>query len=145
MEELWFKFEGISGMPKPLRWQGYACYGIQLISLFLLILIMKNYGEFSPIIIATFIVISLILFMVVAMFKSNYNENLMKYKKIKRDDGENKGIYVKIFIILGLLSIAQGFYVFYKYGNIGFILLILAVIFFYISFRVNPKRKMKVI
>jgi hypothetical protein len=42
------------------------------------------------------------LLMVVAMFKSNYKENLMKYKKIKRDDGENKGIYVKIFIILGL-------------------------------------------
>ncbi|BDZ68624.1 hypothetical protein [Methanobacterium ferruginis] len=145
MEKPWFKFEGISGMPKPLGWQGYACYGIQLISLFLLILIMKNYGEFSPIIIATTIVISLILLMIVAMFKSNYKENLMKYKKIKSDDGENKEIYVKISIILGLLSVAQGAYILYEYGNIGFMLFILALTFFYISFRVNPKRKMKVI
>ena len=24
----WFKFEGIGGIPKPIRWQGWACLGI---------------------------------------------------------------------------------------------------------------------
>ena len=49
-EKDWFKLDGIGGIPKPIRWQGWTCYGIFLLSLFLLVLLMIVYDVNSWII-----------------------------------------------------------------------------------------------
>ena len=75
----WFKFEGIMGFPKPIRWQGWACHGIFLLSFFLLARLMIVYAVNSWILTIS-LGIAILLFMRVAMVKSNFRELAQAYK-----------------------------------------------------------------
>ncbi len=55
--------------------------------------------------------------MIVAIFKSNYRENLENYKEIKGHTGENMQICGRMFLMLGLLSVTQGCYLLFLIWN----------------------------
>ncbi|AEG17612.1 hypothetical protein [Methanobacterium paludis] len=75
VEEYWFRYE-IGGMPKPVRWQGWACYVIIFLSPFV-VLIFDNDLDTAFVIILAIISV----FIVISMLKSNYKENIMKYRE----------------------------------------------------------------
>jgi hypothetical protein len=75
VEEYWFKYK-IGGMPKPVRWQGWACYVIIFLTPFV-VLIFDNDPDTAIVITLTII----FTFIVVSMLKSNYKENIMKYRE----------------------------------------------------------------
>lgn len=70
----WFKYE-IGGIPKPIRWQGWACYGIFLASPFLVLIFVRD-----PVIATVIIVAIIFIVMLVAMLKSNYRESVREYR-----------------------------------------------------------------
>ncbi len=69
IKEEWFKFE-VGSIPKPVRWQGWACYIIFFISPFLVLILDPNPTTGTVIIVALITII-----IIVAMFKSNYRES----------------------------------------------------------------------
>jgi|WetSurMetagenome_2_1015567.scaffolds.fasta_scaffold178513_1 hypothetical protein len=75
VEEYWFRYE-IGGIPKPVRWQGWACYVIIFLSPFV-VLIFDNDLDTAFVIILAII----FAFIVISMLKSNYNEIIMKYRE----------------------------------------------------------------
>ena len=75
VEEYWFRYE-IGGMPKPVRWQGWACYVIIFLSPFV-VLIFDNDLDTAFVIILAIISV----FIVISMLKSNYKESIMKYRE----------------------------------------------------------------
>ncbi len=75
-KEYWFKYKIGRGMPKPIRWQGWACYGIIFLSP--LVIIFSN----EDLTIDTIIIFAIIItVMIVTMLKSNYREIIMEYKE----------------------------------------------------------------
>ena len=68
----WFKFE-VGSIPKPVRWQGWACYILFFISPFLVLILDPNPTTGTVIIVALITIIT-----ITAMFKSNYRENARK-------------------------------------------------------------------
>ncbi|MCE7698763.1 MAG: hypothetical protein K8E24_007995, partial [Methanobacterium paludis] len=68
VEEYWFRYE-IGGMPKPVRWQGWACYVIIFLSPFVVLIFDNDLDTAFVIILA---IISA--FIVISMLKSNYKE-----------------------------------------------------------------------
>ena len=68
----WFKYE-VGSIPKPVRWQGWACYIIFFISPFLVLTLDPNQTTGTVIIVALITII-----IIIAMFKSNYRENARK-------------------------------------------------------------------
>ena len=75
----WFKYGGLGGIAKPINWQGWVCYSIFFLSIFLLSgVIIILHGNFIFIII-TFS-ISVILFQLVTKIKSNFRELNKEYK-----------------------------------------------------------------
>lgn len=76
----WFKFEGLLGMPKPIHWQGWVCYGIYLSFIFLLARFTINSNENSITIFVIVFGISVIIFQRIAVLKSNYREIIKAYK-----------------------------------------------------------------
>ena len=76
----WFKWEELITMPKPIRWQGWICIGILLLSVFLVARITTVYDVNSWILTIS-LGIAIILFMAVAILKSNYRELSSEYKK----------------------------------------------------------------
>lgn len=144
----WFKFEGIFGFPKPIRWQGWACHGIFLLSFFLLARIMIVYGVNSGIL-AISLVIAIVLFMGVAMIKSNFREMAMAFKPVsennsiiidKKNKEQKKQLYIRMGVTFGVLLILQGLYMF-QYGNkIGYITIIFGTILIYIYFRYRKNK-----
>ena len=75
VEEYWFRYE-IGGIPKPVRWQGWACYVIIFLSPFV-VLIFDNDLDTAFVIILAII----FAFIAISMLKSNYKESIMKYKE----------------------------------------------------------------
>jgi hypothetical protein len=73
--EYWFKHE-IGGLAKPVRWQGWVCYGIMFLSPFVVMIFDRNPDTAVVIILAIIFTVILII-----MLKSNYRENLMKYRE----------------------------------------------------------------
>lgn len=74
-KEYWFRYE-IGGMPKPLRWQGWAWYGIIFLSPFVVLIFDNDRNT------AVFIILALILVgIIISMLKSNYRESVVKYRE----------------------------------------------------------------
>lgn len=74
-DEYWFRYE-FGGFPKPVRWQGWACYIIMFLSPFIVLIFDRNPDTALVIIlVAVFTVI------IIAMLKSNYREIIMKYRE----------------------------------------------------------------
>lgn len=76
----WFKYEGLVGMPKPIRWQGWACSGIFLLSVFIFARFTIVY-DVNSWILSIFLAIAILLFLIVAILKSNYRKLTNEYKK----------------------------------------------------------------
>lgn len=75
-KEYWFKYKIGRGMPKPICWQGWACYGIIFLSP--LVIIFSN----EDLTIDTIIIFAIIItVMIVTMLKSNYREIIREYKE----------------------------------------------------------------
>jgi len=76
-KEYWFKYKIGRGMPKPVRWQGWACYAIIFMSP--LVIIFFN----EDLTIDTIIIFAILLTVItITMLKSNYREIVREYKKI---------------------------------------------------------------
>ena len=75
----WFRYEGLMGGPRPISWQGWICCGIFFSSVFLSALIV-NLKHYPSIIAMIILAISLLIFMILAMIKSNYRKMLNAYK-----------------------------------------------------------------
>ncbi len=141
----WFKFEGILGFPKPIRWQGWASHGIFLLSFFLIARLMIVH-DVNSWILSISLAIAILLFMTVAMVKSNFRDMAKGYKAISENESiiinrknkeQKKQLYIRIGVTLGVLILLQGIYIIYQYNNnyIGFILVILGAILIYIYFK----------
>ena len=76
----WFKWEELIRMPKPIRWQGWICIGILLLSVFLVARITIVY-DLNSWILLIFLAIGIFLLLAVAILKSNYRELTNEYKK----------------------------------------------------------------
>jgi tetratricopeptide (TPR) repeat protein len=76
----WFKWEELIRMPKPIRWQGWACCGILLLSIFIFARLTIVY-DINSWILTIFLAIAILLFLAVAILKSNYRELTNQYKK----------------------------------------------------------------
>jgi ascorbate-specific PTS system EIIC-type component UlaA len=74
-EEYWFIYE-IGGMPKPVRWQGWACYGTIFLSLFVVLIFVRDPNTATVIMVASIFVV-----VIIAMLKSNYRERIAEYKE----------------------------------------------------------------
>lgn len=74
-EELRFKYE-IGGMPKPVRWQGWALYGIIFLSPFIVLFFVRD-ANIGVVTIVAILTVGLI----IALSKSNYIERLKEYRK----------------------------------------------------------------
>lgn len=74
----WFRFNGLFELPKPLCWKGWACYFTQVLFIFLLGLLYGHFnifGEYSSSIMITGLIgMSIIIFMGIAVNKSNFRE-----------------------------------------------------------------------
>ncbi|MBZ2165920.1 hypothetical protein [Methanobacterium spitsbergense] len=132
----WFKFEGIGGVSKPIRWQGLACHGIFLLSFFLLARLMIVY-DVNSWILTIILAIAILLFLTVAILKSNFREmtNALKMKEQK------KQLYIRMGVIFGVLLLLQGIYMIQFDNKMGYIIIILGAILIYIYFKY---RKIKV-
>lgn len=145
----WFKFEGMLGFPKPIRWQGWACHGIFLLCFFLLARLMIVY-DVNSWILSISLAIALILFLTVAMLKSNFREMVKAYKPVygnysktidRKSKEQKKQLYIRMGSTFGLLIILQGLYIIYQYNNnIGYILVILGAILIYIYFKYRKNK-----
>jgi hypothetical protein len=69
IKEEWFKFK-VGSLPKPVRWQGWACYIIFFISPFFVLILDPNPTTGTVIIVALIVIL-----ITIAMFKSNYRES----------------------------------------------------------------------
>ena len=74
-KEEWFKYN-IGSIPKPVRWQGWTCYIILFISLFLVLILNQNPTTSTVIIVALITII-----ITIAIFKSNYRESTREYRE----------------------------------------------------------------
>jgi len=72
-EKYWFRYD-VGVIPKPVRWQGWVCYGIMFLSL-LVVLILDRDPDTAVIIILAIICAVVI----ITMVKSNYREIIMKF------------------------------------------------------------------
>lgn len=80
-EEYWFRYE-VGKMPKPLSWQGWACYGIMFLSPFVILILSRD-----PTVTTVIAVAFIITIMIIAMLKSNYRECIREYKEsLKEND-----------------------------------------------------------
>ena len=166
----WFRYNSPIGMAKPVRWQGWVCCGIFLLSIFLFIRILIVTHNGNPASFALSVVAPIVIFFIVTVFKSNYKEIVGVYrpynieleknfenryaspKKINTPIENNwkKQIYASSFFMMGLVTTGQGFNFLSKGNKIGFIIFIFAAIFFsasiffYISSRnINKKQRSK--
>lgn len=74
-DECWFRYE-IGGFPKPVCWQGWACYIIMFLSPFIVLIFDRNPN--SALVIILVIVFAVI---IITMLKSNYKEIIRKYRE----------------------------------------------------------------
>lgn len=76
----WFKYKGMGWTPKPISWEGWVCYGIFFLSLF----ISTSYiiiNVINPIVSGVDALILITTLMIVAKLKSNYKELISVYKE----------------------------------------------------------------
>ncbi len=92
--------------------------------------------------------IAILLFMTVAMVKSNFRDMAKGYKAISGNDSiiinrknkeQKKQLYIRMGVTLGVLILLQGIYMIPFDNKIGFILIILGGIFIYIYFKYRKK------
>lgn len=76
----WFKYKRMGGIPKPISWQGWACYAIYVSIFFSSILFMLIYN-INPFTFTIILTITTILLVTVATLKSNLREIANEYKK----------------------------------------------------------------
>lgn len=75
VEEYWFRYK-IGGMPKPVRWQGWACYVMMFLSPFVVLIFDGDLNTAFVIILAI-----IFAFIIISTLKSNYKESIMKYRE----------------------------------------------------------------
>ena len=66
----WFKIERIGAVPIPICWQGWACHGIFLLSVLVLLRLLILYDVNSWILVLS-LIIAVFIFFILATFKSN--------------------------------------------------------------------------
>ncbi len=145
-------------LPKPVRWQGWACYGIQILFIFLFARIYFVTYNGAPGVFAVVVVASIVILYIVTRFKSSYGEMVGVYRpnnikpaknfenryasteKIKAQSRNKwkKQIRARALFGLGLIIIVQGFiFLFEGNNNVGFTIFILAAIILYISYKIR--------
>lgn len=75
VEKYWFRYE-IGRIPKPVCWQGWACYIITFLSPFVVLIFDGDLNTGFVTILAI-----IFAFIAISMLKSNYRESIMKYKE----------------------------------------------------------------
>jgi hypothetical protein len=144
----WFKFEGILGFPKPIRWQGWACHGIFLLSFFLIARLMIVYAVNSWILTIS-LGIAILIFMGVAMVKSNFREMSKAYKPVsennsiiidKKNIEQKNQLYIRIGVIFGVLLILQGLYMIQFDNKMGYIIITVGTILIGIYFKYQKNK-----
>lgn len=94
------------------------------------------------------LVIAILLFMAVAIFKSNFMEITKVYKPVSGNDSiiidkknkeEKKQLYIRMSVIFGVLLILQGLGMIQFDNKIGYIIIILGAILIYIYFKYENK------
>ena len=75
-EKHWFRYKIGGGMPKPVSWQGWVCYGIMFLSPFVILIISGDPTITTVITVAVILVI-----MMISMLKSNYRESVREYRE----------------------------------------------------------------
>ncbi|WP_424353841.1 hypothetical protein [Methanobacterium sp. MBAC-LM] len=82
LKKHWFKFEAFLQIPKPICWQGWACYAITILTIIIIgrFLIMIGKGSTPHIVLV--IVTCMTYLMAVAITKSNFIEMGLSLKQI---------------------------------------------------------------
>lgn len=75
-EDYWFNYKIGGGMPKPLRWQGWACYALIFVSPIVALIFARDPTTAVAIIVASIFVV-----IVIAMWKSNYRESVREHRE----------------------------------------------------------------
>ena len=93
--------------------------------------------------------IAILLFMAVAIFKSNFMEITKTYKVVsennsiiidKKNKEQKKQLYIKMGVIFGVLLILQGLHMIQFDNKIGYITIILGAILIYIYFKYRKNK-----
>ncbi|MCZ3364534.1 MULTISPECIES: hypothetical protein [Methanobacterium] len=78
----WFKFEAFLQFPKPICWQGWACYAITILAIIIIGRFLIMIGKGSTPHIVLIIVTCMTCFMAVAITKSNFIEKALSLKQM---------------------------------------------------------------